>query len=405
MILGHSGSGKSAIIHTLVKALSDERGPHKLLTMNPKAITSSQMFGTLDPSSNDWTDGIFSALWRIACKKVNENVWIGLDGPVDAIWIENLNSVLDDNKTLTLANGDRLPMPRTVKLLFEVASLDNASPATVSRAGMIYVTSHVLGWRPIAMSWVGKDDFKAIQGIFPSLIANLKDVFDFVAKNCTMVMRTGEVHIITTLLHIFEAMISTKDEDGYIKVNVTAEPLLRKLLVFAAMWAFGGFLNQEGRMKLSEELCKIYAKWVPADIDKKRLFEYVVDTESGGEWINWDTRVERYEYPRSGDVPEFASILVPTVDSTQTEYLLNLLANSGRSVLLLGDSGTAKTATINTFLRKFDKDKWVTKTFNFTCATTPFLFQTSIQSVLEKSIGSQWGPPGGKRMEVFIDHI
>jgi dynein heavy chain len=232
MILGPSGTGKTAIIQTLVKALAEERGPHKIVTMNPKAITSSQMFGTLDPSSNDWTDGIFSSLWRLACKRTNEHVWIGLDGPVDAIWIENLNSVLDDNKTLTLANGDRLPMPGTVKLLFEVASLDNASPATVSRAGMIYVPSHVLGWRPIAMAWANKDDFAQIRGIFDSLVSTFDQVFEFVAKNLTMVMQTGQVHIITTLLHIFESMISTNDNDAFIKLNpgVNDEALLRKLM-------------------------------------------------------------------------------------------------------------------------------------------------------------------------------
>ncbi len=95
---------------------------------------------------------------RLCRDESNDLRWMILDGPIDTLWIESMNTVLDDNKVLTLLNGDRISLPPQVGLLFEVQDLSVASPATVSRAGMIYLDINDLGWESFAMSWV--DSYK-----------------------------------------------------------------------------------------------------------------------------------------------------------------------------------------------------------------------------------------------------
>ncbi len=74
--------------------------------------------------------------------------WIVLDGDIDPMWIESLNTVMDDNKILTLASNERIPLTPTMRLVFEISHLRTATPATVSRAGILFINASDLGWLP-----------------------------------------------------------------------------------------------------------------------------------------------------------------------------------------------------------------------------------------------------------------
>ena len=82
----------------------------------------TELYGVLDPVTRDWTDGLFSRIFRDINKPTDkeERRYILFDGDVDALWIENMNSVMDDNKVLTLANGERIGLQNHCALLFEV---------------------------------------------------------------------------------------------------------------------------------------------------------------------------------------------------------------------------------------------------------------------------------------------
>lgn len=156
MLVGAAGCGKTTIMNTLTESWSGIPGQLqiKIIKMNPKAIKGQEMYGVMNNISQEWIPGIYSEIWKRANDRKNKFFsWINCDGPVDAIWIENLNTVLDDNKILTLANAERIPMSDNCKMTFEVENLDNASPATVSRCGIIYVSPPDLGWEPLFDTW------------------------------------------------------------------------------------------------------------------------------------------------------------------------------------------------------------------------------------------------------------
>ena len=118
-----------------------------------------ELYGEVNPFTNEWTEGIVPALVKSAVAHLETDQahwkrWIMFDGPVDTLWIESMNTVLDDSKMLCLNSGQRIRMPDTCTMVFEVNDLRVASPATVSRCGMVFLEPVHLGWEPLVETWM-----------------------------------------------------------------------------------------------------------------------------------------------------------------------------------------------------------------------------------------------------------
>ncbi|KAK0178414.1 hypothetical protein PV328_002364 [Microctonus aethiopoides] len=416
MTLGPAGAGKTTCIQILMKALTQLGEYHREMRMNPKSITAAQMFGRLDVATNDWTDGIFSALWRKTLKiKKDEHVWLVLDGPVDSIWIENLNSVLDDNKTLTLANGDRLGMAPSCKIIFEPHNIDNASPATVSRNGMVYMSSSGLDWKPVVTAWLKTRTILEQEVFEKSFDESFTQIFSWSTQTLVLTIKVLQCNIVRQMLCLLEGLVPPEvependiDDDDF-EMRDTSQPMtaehLKKLYIFSLVWGIGALLETADRLKFDDYLRNNFSNLdlpVSEKYPKATTFDFLVNDR--GKWNTWSSLVTNYIYPDYA-TPDYNSILVPIADNVRIQYLIDLIGRQDRPVLLIGEQGSAKTVMMKSYMKGTNPDTTLGRSFNFSSATTPYQFQKTIESYVEKRMGNTFGPPGGKKMLVFVDDI
>ncbi|KAI8923518.1 dynein heavy chain and region D6 of dynein motor-domain-containing protein [Entophlyctis helioformis] len=304
------------------------------------------------------------------------------------------NTVLDDNKVLTLINGERIALPEQVSLLFEVENLSTASPATVSRCGMIYMDYKDLGWKPFVESWiVTRDDKQSIDIIRRLIDKYIAQTLEF-RRTCAELVPVPEASAIRSFCRLFDS-VATLENGVNPDEPDTHGRMVELWFLFSVIWALGGSLTEESRHKFDSFLREIEGQFPSKDT----IFEYYVDKQTKG-WTPWEDKLPSgWRY--APNVP-FYKIFVPTIDTVRNEFILRSLISKRNPVLLVGDVGTGKTSLVQNVI--FSQDiGFNILVINTSAQTSSGGVQNIIEGKLEKRTKNVFVPVGGKHLLAFID--
>ncbi|XP_059763861.1 dynein axonemal heavy chain 17 isoform X1 [Balaenoptera ricei] len=399
-VIGNAGSGKSQVLKSLNKTYQNLQRKPVAVDLDPKAVTCDELFGIINPVTREWKDGLFSTIMRDLANIPHDGPkWIVLDGDIDPMWIESLNTVMDDNKVLTLASNERIPLNRTMRLVFEISHLRTATPATVSRAGILYINPADLGWNPVVSSWIERRKVQSEK-------ANLMILFDKYLPTCLDKLRVGfkkitpvpEITVIQVILYLLECLLTEKNAPPD-----SAKELYELYFVFACFWAFGGAMFQDQLVDYRVE----FSRWWINEFktikfpSQGTIFDYYIDPDTK-KFLPWTDKVPRFEL--DPDVPLQAS-LVHTTETIRIRYFMDLLVEKSCPVMLVGNAGTGKSVLMGDKLDSLSTDDYLVQAVPFNFYTTSAMLQGVLEKPLEKKSGRNYGPPGTKKLVYFIDDM
>ncbi len=438
MMVGDSGSGKSAIWKVLLRALQRAEGVEGVChIIDSKVMSKEALYGTLDSTTREWTDGLFTSILR----KIVDNLrgedskrhWIVFDGDVDPEWVENLNSVLDDNKLLTLPNGERLGLPPNVRILFEVETLKYATLATVSRCGMVWfsddtvtsgmlVANYLQGLRSTAFEELeeeaaGQTSAKALamQEQVSDLLQHFfgtEHLLDNALKEAqkySHIMQFTEIRVLNTLFSLLNKACRTIIEYNIQHEDFPLDPeqiesFTSKKMLLALVWALVGDCPIRERKAFGEYIANLTTFDTPLLSESSSLIDYDVSLPRA-EWTPWQSQVPSIEI-NTHSVTQ-TDVVIPTLDTVRHEDVLYSWLAEHKPLILCGPPGSGKTMTLFSALRKLPYMEVVG--LNFSSATTPDLLIKTFDQYCEyrKTLNGVVMSPTqiGKWIVFFCDEI
>ncbi|XP_038005283.1 dynein heavy chain 1, axonemal [Motacilla alba alba] len=437
MLVGPTGSGKTKSYEVLAAAMTSLKGQPaasggnyeavSYFVLNPKSITMGQLYGEFNLLTHEWTDGIFSTLMRRGTVAADSSKkWYMFDGPVDALWIENMNTVLDDNKKLCLSSGEIIKMTEGMTMMFEVQDLAVASPATVSRCGMVYLEPSILGLDPFIECWL-KNVPEVMQRYAQQLASLFKrflqEAIDFLRSSVKEIITSTDGNLTMSLLTLLECLyqpfvpikgLKTIPREKIARMGELIEPWF----IFALIWSVGATGDSLGR--------EAFSSWLRKKMAKERIrllfpeeglvYDYKLDDaglsnteedvdEEVRKEVHWEVWLDATAKFTMVPDTNFCDVIVPTMNTVRMAYLLELLLTNYKPVLCIGPTGTGKTLTIADKLLKNLPNKYIAHFLTFSARTSSNQTQDLIDSKLDKRRKGVFGPPVGRYFIFFIDDL
>ncbi|XP_026040676.1 dynein heavy chain 11, axonemal isoform X2 [Astatotilapia calliptera] len=398
-VVGNAGTGKSQILRVLHKTYVNLKRKPVWNDLNPKAIDRNELFGFIHPATREWKDGLLSSLMREQANISHSGPkWIVLDGDIDPMWIESLNTVMDDNKVLTLASNERVALTSSMRLIFEISHLRMATPATVSRAGILYVNQQDLGWNPYVASWIDQRERQTerthltilFEKYVPRCLEQMKNTF----KTITSI---PEISMVQTLCTLLDCLLTPE--------NVPSESpreIYETYFTFACIWAFGGALYQDQLCDYRAE----FSQWWTKEMKTVKLpaqgtvFDYYLDHQTR-RFLPWSDTVPPFDMDTCTPLQ---AVLVHTAETVRLRYFMDLLLERRQPVMLVGNAGVGKTALVRNKLDCLPESYMTTKVpLNY--YTSSLMLQAILERPLEKRAGRSYSPVGNRRLIYFIDDM
>ena len=325
---------------------------------------------------------------------------------------------------LTLVSNERIPLTPSMRMMFEISNLDNATPATVSRAGILFINTKDVGSKPFLDSWIERRENDKEKSSLLALF-NKYTTPEFLHEMLQFprIIAVSEINMIRTLCFLLEGLLGRLNESkkkaklppnaggaGSAANDPANEmsPAVEKELfeanyVFACIWAFGGACLVDKAADYRKEFSDWWRRvFTTIKFPKEgHVFDYYPDPKTG-KMVPWSNVLPEFVAP--DDAYLVTKCFVPTLDTIRINSVIDLLVEHRRQVLLVGSAGTGKSVTVDKYLHSMNENMMYC-TINLNYYTSASSLQHIMEGPIDKRSGRIFGPPGTKRLVYFIDDL